>query len=256
MMYFRNKDRIRSFSIMLILLLIAPVFTYAKNVNNGIAMMTLELVPYGYINKEGKEDGVFYDIMNEIITESSIGKSYGIFPAKRLVAEFANPKGMCTIVVNSPYVNNQLEVIEPIGYKMSVGVLPKAGIKLDSYLDLKNIIVALPRGVYVGDRFMNDKTITKASTPRYYSALLMLKAGRVDAVVGALQSFIYIAKNKEFTGQKFGKPLIFSENEPTLFCNNAVTKKVRKRLKSTLVQLKTSGKVQKILDRYFKSEMN
>ena len=255
-MYFRNKEKIKPLSIMLIILLTAPVFTHARNVNNSISMMTLELFPYGFLDEKGKEDGVLYNIMNEIMTESGIGKLHAILPAKRLVVEFANPEGMCTIVMNTPYVNNQLEVIEPIGYKLSVGILPKAGINLDSYSDLKSIVVALPRGIYVGDRFMNDKTLTKASTSKYYSALLMLKAGRVDAVAGALQSLLYIAKNKEFAGQKFGKPLIFSENEMNLFCNNAVTKKVRDTLKSTLIELKRSGKVQKLLDRYFKSAVN
>jgi len=255
-MYFRNAKKIKSVNIILILLLIVPAFVFAKNVNNSIAMNTLELFPYGFINKEGEKDGVLYDIMNEIMNQSNIGRTHAILPAKRLIVEFANPTGMCTIVLNTPYINNQLAVIEPIGYKLSMGVLPKAGINLNSYSDLKNITVAVPRGVYVGDRFMNDKTLIKASTSRYYSALLMLKAGRVDAVAGALQSLIYITKNKEFAEQKFGKPLIFSENEMNLFCNNVVTKEVRERLKSALIKLKASGTVQKLMDQYFKSEIN
>ncbi|MCJ8319152.1 MAG: ABC transporter substrate-binding protein [Colwellia sp.] len=244
------------FKVLIVILLVVPLHTSATNEDKNISMMTLELFPYGFMNDEGKRDGVLYKLMNEIIVESGVGKSKGVFPAQRLVIQFDKPKGMCTIVLDTPYVEHQLEAVEPIGYSLSMGILPKAGVKINSYLDLRSIIVAIPRGVYVDERFMKDKTMSKAPTSKYYSALQMLKLGRVDAIAGAVQSITYLAKNEEFTTLAFDKPLIFSENEMTLFCNQAVHQDIKKILKNTVIKLKENGKIKKILDKYFKSEAN
>jgi len=53
------------------------------------------------------------------------------------------------------------------------------------------------------------------------------------------------------TTTDFGSYLILSRNEVQLFCSRGLLKRMRKKLKNTVFELKLNGTIQKAIDNYF-----
>ena len=231
------------------------VILLAANVNSSegdVAMVAMEQTPYGFVSEEGKVTGVIYDLLEEIKATSGIGSAVEIQPAKRLLATLFRGKRTCTIVVNSPEIVGVLDVIEPIGFKISAGILPVAGVKLENYSSLKGKIIAVPLGIQFDEKFHNDKSLNKLSTPQYINAIKMMKAGRVDAVAGAISVLKYIAGQEGINAQFFDNPLIFTESEFYLVCSFKLSKNERAKLQQAVIKLRSNGKIEEILDSYFR----
>jgi len=78
----------------------------------------------------------------------------------------------------------------------------------------------------------------------------MLISGRVDAVAGAIPALTYIAKTHGLDRDSFGQPFVYEPYDLFLVCSYDIPPEIRYKLKEALINLKTSGKVQKILKRY------
>lgn len=213
-------------------------------------MMTMEQEPYGFKNAAGASSGVLYDILNEIILLSGVGNTNQIVPSKRLLSVMKNKTNACTIVADTPDVLANFVMISPIGYTVTVGILPSAGITLNDYSNLQGIIIAVPLGVYFNEKFHFDTSLTKVSPPQYVNAIGMLKKGRVDAVAGAISSLKYIAKKEGMTNKHFGTPFIFATNEMHLVCTKTLLMTTRKKLKQALIKLQQSERIKMIVESY------
>ena len=231
------------------------VILLAANVNSSegdFAMIAMEQTPYGFVSEEGKVTGVLYDLLEEIRATSGIGAAVEIQPANRLLATLIRGKKSCTVVIDSPDVVSSLDIVEPIGYQLTAGILPVAGVKLKDYSSLKGKIIAVPLGILFDEKFHADKSLNKLSTPQYMNAIKMMKLGRVDAVAGAISVLKYIAGQEGLNAQFFDQPLIFVESEFYLVCSFKLSKNEREKLQQAVITLRSSGKTQEIFDSYFK----
>jgi len=240
------------FSYLLIVLLYFSAFCpRAENSQDEVLMATMDILPYGFLSPEGQKTGALYDILNEIIRESGIGRVNQLIPPVRIITYMLDNKKVCTIVADVPSVAPNFDLIEPIGYVVTVGILPKVGLTLVDYTDLKHLVIAVPLGVRFNDKFDNDTSLSKVFPPQYINAVRMIKVGRIDAIAGALGSLSYIAKAEGMTAMDFGKPLIFQKNSLYLVCTNGLSKTVRSKLKETVIELKKNKKIKSILKQYF-----
>jgi len=233
-------------------LLTFPVLSFSQNTHKKIDMVTLGQIPYGFVTSKGENKGVFYEILNEIISISQIGSSHKLIPFKRVVAKMKAKQTFCTIASNDDENIALFDLVEPIGFTIFAGILPGPNIDLNDYSKLKGLRIAVPLGAYISKRFKNDNNLLKIASSKYTNAIKMLKSGRVDAVAGAMPALMYISKTQGIEQAYFGKPLLLKSYDMYLLCSYDLPKDTRRILKQTIIDLKSKGKIQQILDSYFK----
>jgi ABC-type amino acid transport substrate-binding protein len=209
----------------------------------------MDQIPYGYKDDKGNNTGVLFEVMNLIMQASGIGKKHTLIPSKRLGVKLFSGSPVCVIVANTPEVTIQ-SLIEPIGYPLKMGILPRNNRGITDYKSLTGKTVAVPLGIQFDERFHNDTNIIKVSPPQYINAIKMLQAGRVDAVAGALVNLKSIAKNLGMSDTDLATPIILMQNEMYLICSKEVLLATRQKLKNTVIHLKSTGKISTILRRY------
>jgi len=244
------KLSISSTILSLTFVFVIPSASSKQDSTTKIDMLTLSQIPYGFVTPEGKTTGVLYEILNNIMALSGVEKPNNIVPFKRVLARIHAKQQFCTIAAGTSQSAELFDLVEPIGYRMSAGILPAKGIDLVNYASLKNIQIAAPLGAYVDKRFNNDTTLQKVVSSKYVNAMKMLINGRVDAVAGAMPALTYIAKTKGLSKHSFGKPLVFEPFDVYLVCTYGIPSDIRQKLKNALVKLKSNGKVHQILKRY------
>ncbi len=232
------------------LLFTFPALSSSQDIIKNFNMLTLSQIPYGFVTPEGKATGVLFEILNNVMSLSGVGKSNDIIPFKRVLARIHAKQQFCTIAANTPLTANAFDLVEPIGYKISAGILPAKGINLTNYSNLKNLRIATPLGAYIDERFNNDDSLQKVISSKYENAMKMLISGRVDAVAGAIPALTYIAKTKGLDRNSFGKPMVYDPFDFFLVCSFDIPSDIRYKLKDALIKLKTSGKVQEVMRRY------
>jgi ABC-type amino acid transport substrate-binding protein len=236
--------------LMFALLLTFSVHSSELEAKKPLDMLTLSQIPYGFVTAEGDTSGVLYQILNEIMVLSTIGKYNNLVPFKRILAKIRAKHRFCTIAAGTTASAELFDLVEPIGYQMSAGILPVKGIDLVDHDSLKNLKIAVPLGAHIEEKFNNDNDLHKVIPSKFINAMKMLKSGRVDAVAGTMQALTYIAKTQGLTKDDFGKPLIYEPFDLYLLCSYGIAADIRYKLKNALIELKTKGKVQQILDNY------
>jgi len=235
-----------------LILLTLPQHSSASSETKEVEMITLAQVPYGFLTSKGENKGVFYEILNEIISVSKIGNSHQLIPFKRVVARMKAKQNFCTIAANDDENKSLFDLVEPIGFKLSAGILPGPNIDLNDYSKLKGLRIAVPLGAYISEKFNKDNNLLKVPSSKYTNAIKMLKSSRVDAVAGAIPALMYISKTQSIEQTYFGKPLLLKSYDVYLLCSHDLQTETRHILKKTLIELKSKGKIQQILDSYFK----
>jgi len=218
-------------------------------------MVTMEHVPYGYVTDTGQDTGIWFEILNEILLESNIDKRNDIVPTKRLLRYINTNKKICTLLADKRVGTDNFELLEPIGQSLTAGVLPRKGIKLVEYDDLKGITIAVPLGINFSDVFDVDKTIKKMRPPQYLNAIKMFAIGRVDAVGGAISVLKQIARQQGLSAEQFDEPFIFQDGDVYLMCSRHIKSTVRGKLRMALIRLKEKGVIRKIINKYFSTSI-
>ncbi|NRA17186.1 MAG: ABC transporter substrate-binding protein [Oceanospirillaceae bacterium] len=224
--------------------------TNANSSEDDVGLFVMEQVPYGFENEEGKKTGILLDVLNEIRDVSGIGLPVKILPLKRLLLTLHRDMKSCTLVIDSPVIIDNFDLVEPIGYELTAGILPLAGVKLNDYSDLKGKLIAVPLGIQFDEKFHADNSLNKLSTQQYINAIKMMKARYVDAVAGAIPILKYIALQEGLHDQFFNRPLILVEKNMYLVCSFNLTTDERIKLQQAVIGLRSSGKTQQIFDSY------
>tara|TARA_R110000737_G_scaffold3578_2_gene12142 strand:- start:14988 stop:15758 length:771 start_codon:yes stop_codon:yes gene_type:complete len=218
---------------------------------NDIAILTMAQLPYGYSSNNGESTGVFYDILNEIVTLAGLNTENVITPSKRLYKLINSKTKICTLAADTPLMLEKLDNIAATNFFIQAGILPREGIKLTDYSSLKGITIAVPLGINIDDKFHQDNSLLKVFPSQYLNAIKMLKINRVDAVAGAISTLEFLAKSAGMKSSELGKPLIFSQYNVHLFCSYNISKSTRSKLKAAVITLKSQGKITEIINQYF-----
>jgi len=212
----------------------------------------MELIPYGFENTDGKKTGILLDVLSEIRDASGVGLPVKTLPLKRLLLTLLRDMKSCTLVIDSQIITDNLDLVEPIGYELTAGILPLAGVRLKDYSSLKEKLIAVPLGVQFDQKFDTDNSLTKLSTPQYLNAIKMMQARRVDAVAGAIPVIQYIAMQEGLSANFFDRPLILVKKNIYLACGSNLDKNDRVKLQQAVISLRLKGKIQEIFDSYLK----
>lgn len=243
------KPKTKCFPCLLIIILLS--ISTLSGAKDNVSIVTMEQVPYGFKADNEKTVGVFYDILNNIMIASDIDQENRLLPLNRLFTNMSTRQDMCSLIADTPEVVDKLDLVEPIGLPLNLGVLPKKGVILEHYTNLKGLTIAVPLGVYFDEHFNNDPTLSIVSPRNYTNAIKLLKNGQIDAIAGAILALKFIGIKEGMVATDFGSPLILSRNEVQLVCSHGLSKKTRQKLKDTVIELKSNGTIQDTLDVYF-----
>jgi ABC-type amino acid transport substrate-binding protein len=211
----------------------------------------LQMTPYGYKDEQGLERGALYEIGVLVKQEvSSLSIDVRILPPLRIVKRLGIDSQFCTMAANTPDLK-AFDLIEPIGFGLGAGILPKSGVDLTKYEQLQPLAIAVPDSVQFDTKFHNDNSLNKVNAPEYSNAVEMLVHERVDAIAGGIQPILNAAKLRGYDASIFGQPLLMFEAEMYFIYSNALDPQLRSTLKEAVSRLRDSGAISDILNQHF-----
>ncbi|WP_085373242.1 substrate-binding periplasmic protein [Magnetospirillum sp. ME-1] len=159
-----------------------------------VRFVTIDTAPWASVEpKSGKAEGVFPDIVAELVRRTGLDILVELQPFARIPRELETSRQDCTILV----WNEQWAPFMVQGEVVSnhpVGVIARKGLRLRSYENLRGLSVSVLRGLPLGPRFDGDESVHRQYDTDYLQGLNKLAHGRVDAVAGALPTIAYLAE--------------------------------------------------------------
>ena len=232
----------------IILLCISQHSAFAQK-SNILQMRTIAVAPYG-IDSNGQLSGIYYDLANVLLSKAGIESEHHIFPYGRIMHELKLGKTDLTIMFKYKELFDYVDYIYPLPTLKNV-VIGRNGSDFTSVIQLEKLSIAYLRGAKFSDDIDNNPEIIKQTVSDFHQGLLMLKKGRVDAIIGPMAPIISAAKQLNLSRDFFGKPLIVSERTPWLQISKKSKNKVSaKQLQTIFSQMMAQGELKKIQQKY------
>jgi len=210
-------------------------------------------VPYAFVDERDEKRGYHLDIANQILQEAGFLPQAKMVPLKRLIRDLSSGGSDCAILANTPLVQERFSAIEALGVYLDAGVILRNKHVLKEYTDLKKYRIGVPAGVSIDKRFDADEKLRKMPTKDYQQSVLMLNRGRIDGIIGALDSIRYSALKNGFNPEKFfSDPLIFKRFTVMLVCRkDSQNEALVLRLQRATKTLRETGVISKIKKDFF-----
>ncbi len=226
--------------------LLSPV---AKSAD--LKFVGIEVPPWAFkTNKEQKYTGIFPDIVAHLEKVSGHNIDITLSPYARITRELETGRQDCTVLIldeNRKKTTIQGEYL----FDLSIGVIPKESISLNSYSDLKDINISLLRGAAISHKFNNDEELKKEFDTDYMMSLRKLEYGRVDAIAGVIPTINYLAK-KSGLDNSLGKPLNLSFEPVYLQCSEKLKNSgIIDDINKAIINLREKGAFDEIRKKYF-----
>lgn len=214
-----------------------------------LQVRTIAIPPYG-IDSNGELSGIYYDLANSLLTKGGLESEHHIFPYGRIIHELKIGKTDITIMFKYKELADYVDYIYPLPSLKNV-VIGRKGSNFGTIKQLEKLSIAYLRGAKFSDDIDNNPEIIKQKVSDFHQGLLMLKKGRVDAIIGPMAPIISAAKALNLNKDFFGKPLIVSERTPWL----QISKKSKnyisaKKLESIFRHMMDQGELNKIQQKY------
>ena len=219
--------------------------------NFSLQVRTIDISPYG-IKANQLLSGVYYDMANLLLDRVGISREHHIYPYVRIMHELKTGKTDLTIMFKYKELAPFVEYIFPLPPLKNVVIGRKAQV-FDSIESLHGKTIAYLRGAKFSDDIDKNSAIKKYTVINFEQGLLMLKNGRVDAIIGPLEP-IYNAANKlNLTKGFFNSPLVVSKRVPWLQVSKKSLHKIsKKQLETVFSTLIKQGHLTRIKAEYVK----
>lgn len=226
----------------------------AKPINNEIAtlnLVTMDLPPYGWIDKEGKPQGIIYELTEEIGKRSGLPYTHKIRPFSRMLLEL---KVGNVDLLSSQAHKRSLDAGDKLAIQFYIDVI--AGTNKDSNIktikDFKDKNLIYHHGAFYKQLDGLPKKITYVK--KYRQALIMLhKRKSFHGAVFSEPAYYYWMKDLNLSNENFGKVLMVEENkEQWLFVRKDLPLETRKMLKKIVQDMYNEGFYESLLKKYGK----
>ncbi|AAZ28430.1 hypothetical protein CPS_4645 [Colwellia psychrerythraea 34H] len=188
--------------------------SFADHSPNALQVRTIAIAPYG-IDDSGKLSGIYYELTHSLLIKSGLASEHHIFPYGRIIHELKLGKTDLTIMFKYKELANYVDYIHPLPALKNV-VIGRHGHDYQNIEQLEGLNIAYLNGAKFSYEVDNNPKIHKQIVVDFNQGLLMLKKGRVDAIIGPMKPIISGAKQLGLSKSFFGKPLIVSERTPWL----------------------------------------
>ena len=222
--------------------------TDADTVHVGL----LSISPYAYFDEVQEPVGLLVDFFDLIATEADLEIDVNPEPTPRLSRDIQSGAIGCTIYIRSSATEAVADPLVSLGLDFRSVVIPRRGIELKNYEDLKPISIAVGRGTVFGHKIDTDETLNKFISNDYFHSARLMKKNRVDAILGVEWSVLYNLQKAGVPPEEIGPPLVIGVNPLWVFCSrsSALSESVRSRIKAAVDVLRERGEFSVLLQRY------
>lgn len=208
------------------------------------------LAPMFGMQRDGRTDGIFVDVINALARESGIRISNTMVPKVRGQVMLDNGSADLMIGFDSAELLAHARHVALVA-SFDVGIVARAGVRLQSLDDLHGLTVGQLRGADYSRAFVQDAAILKYETNTMAQILQMLMVGRVDAVIGVRESLYYGMKGEGIAPQRVGDFLPLESKPAWLhYASRSYDAALAGQLAAALQRLRAAGTIGAIVERY------
>jgi polar amino acid transport system substrate-binding protein len=210
---------------------------------------TIATAPWASYDAGGRPVGAFPELMAELERRTGKRIEMAFLPFARLFLELEAGTQDCTFVYDSAETSVYLVKGEPF-HAMPYGVVPRRGLALAAYDDLRPLSIAVPRGHQVTPRFAQDAQLSKHAVTDYQAGLQMVMRGHVDAVAGAIPTIRHLAEAGDMA-DRIGTPLVLATLPNYLKCSKRSPRvDAMGELNEGIRKLRGDGTLERVLGQY------
>lgn len=231
---------------------------FAKSyASDEILFSIFEAPPYGIYLKDGKKDGYFVQILQELSQEYDIKMQIKLQPIKRTTKTLITGENHCSILASSKFVKTTYTWIEATGLRLEAGIIPQKGIRLRQYEELYGLKIGVVQGTSFNNKFDTDEKIIREMSTDYPSSVRQLATGRVQAIAGAVSTLYYNAKLQKIPIDRyFDDPFVFNSLDIGFVCNKEYAdQNDLSKLKNAVKEMRENGRLKQIHDNFIKGEV-
>ncbi|HTF86400.1 MAG TPA: transporter substrate-binding domain-containing protein [Cellvibrio sp.] len=238
--------KFHQYLVALLLALLALTSTAAPA--DKLSFITIDVAPWASVNEAGEMEGAFIELVNEIAQRINRKIDITITPFARVDRELETGSHDCTILVPRP---DTLVVKGDVISYHPMGVIPRKGTEITVYEDIQALRLSVIRGATMTPRFDEDTKIYKEYDTDYLIGLRKIARGRLDGIVGAIPTLLYLAE-QEGVADQLGEPFPLTEI-PLLFqCSkNSPNLDIMPQVNAAIAAMKAEGVVKQIQSRYY-----
>jgi len=207
-----------------------------------IRVSLFDIPPYAQADEGGNLSGTFVAFFRQV--QKDVAIRIETLPAARLHRDMKAGMTDCTIYIRTAATDKIAKPIMYLGLDFHTAVFSTADANVQSYDDLKTIVLGVGRGTIFGHKIDDDPDLNKFVASDYYHAARLMKAGRIDAIVGVEWSVLHNLRKIGFDLSTLPPPLILATNPLWLFCSREtqISDKQITELTSVIEALIKSGK--------------
>jgi len=218
-----------------------------------LRMTTMQVEPFGVIEKSGRLSGIYVDLSTMLARESGVVIDDSVVPYPRAMAMMAS--GDADLIMS--ITNSKLAAVaRPLAllYTSDVVLMGRGGASFASLADAHGRTVAYIRGAEHSLEFNADGAIAKHEIINFRQGVKMLLEGRVDGVIGLRQSLLYVLRELGLPRKALGRALVLGQREAWLYMSRkAPSQEAAPLLARTANAMRERGAVKAVMDGYFGS---
>ncbi len=224
--------------ICLLLPLISSQYTWSDKHTQLLQIRTIAVSPYGIESPAGGS-GIYYDLANTLIHHLSADTQFlldhKIYPYVRIIHELKTGQTDLSIMFKYKELEDYVTYIHPLPTLTNI-VIGLSGTEFKNIAELEGKTLAYLRGAKFSNAIDNNPLILKITTKDFRQGIDLLKAGRVDAIIGPSEPIVAAAQTIDDSEQFFGLPLAVSERTPWVQISNkspliAITPQIKQHIK-------------------------
>lgn len=217
--------------------------------NSTLQVRTIAVAPYGMITG-AKLGGIYFELTELLLTENKLSNKHYIDPYARIMHELKIGNTDLTIMFKYPELAPYVTYIYPLPALKNV-IIGRKNDHFPNIGSLQGKVLAYLRGAKFSESIDNDSSISKQEVMDFNQGIILLKKGRVDAIIGPLAPIQSAAKKLHLKDDFFGEPLVVSQRTPWLQISNKSLNKVSvEQLKASFSLLLEHGELDKLKEKY------
>lgn len=179
----------------------------------------LDLPPMAYAGTDKKPTGVYVELAEALSAKSGVPITITVTPLPRVLAGLEDGSYDATVVLELPKANELAEKVAKLISFDNIVMGTKGG-PLSNYDSLKGKSIANLRNFVYDPKFNSDPDIKKVESNSYEMNVNLLKAGRVDGMVGPDLGLLWQIKQMGMKADDFSAPVVLNTKTVHFYLSN------------------------------------
>lgn len=211
-----------------------------------LKFITIDVAPWAFVDKDGQPGGLFTALVRQLERRSGHSIQISLQPFIRIGHELEAGNRDCGILVWNDQWSSFAQREETL-FNHHLGVIPRKGVVIRNYDDLRPLKLSVLRGLSLGEPFDSDSALNKSFDMDYAAALQRLVRNRVDAVIGAIPTLRFLA-HQIGDDHALGDPLILASVPLALQCSRrSANLDVLPELNDAIRRMKADGTLDRLI---------